>query len=406
MSEIVQIHVSGQSERGFAASLLNILAVHDVPLLDIGQATVHGTMVLAILIKLPYQTESAPVLKDLLFEAHEQNLQVHFTPISQARHGLWPGGGEDYPRHIVTLLGRSVTAEQVARIARVITENALRIEDITRLSSRHSLHTEEAPANRAAIELALRGQPLDPDAMKAAFVTLSEELDVDISFQEDNFYRRNRRLIVFDMDSTLIQQEGIDEVAREAGVGEAVSRITEAGMRGEQDFKEGFRQRVALLEGLPKAKLERVAERLTPTEGAQRLLQTLHKLGYKSAVLSGGFSYFGHFLQRHLPLDYVYGNEPEIRDDHLTGRVVGEIIDGDKKAQLLCTIAEREGIELEQVIAVGDGANDLPMLRLAGLGIAFHAKPVVQRSARQAISTVGLDGILYLMGMKDADSPH
>lgn len=405
MSEIVLINVSGQSKTGLTSSLLNILAVHDVPMLDIGQAMVHHTMALAILVRLPNGDGTAPVLKDLLFEVHRHGLQIHFASLGEGDHGSsW--GGEEQPRHIVTLLGRSVTAAQIARIAQVITENALHIEDIVRLSAPGSLHSPEEAAGRACIELTLRGQPLNPDAMKAAFVTLSEELGVDISFQEDNFYRRNRRLVVFDMDSTLIQQEVIDELAREAGVGDEVSRITAAGMRGEQDFKEGLRQRVALLEGLPESVLERVAERLTPTEGAQRLLQTLRKLGYKTAVISGGFAYFGRYLQRQLPLDYVYANEPEIRSGRLSGRIVGEIIDGEKKAQLLCTIAEREGIDLEQVIAVGDGANDLPMLKLAGLGIAFHAKPVVQKKARQAISTIGLDGILYLMGMKDTDNPH
>ncbi len=406
MSEVMLISVTGQSKSGLTSSLLNILAAHDIPLLDIGQAMIHDTMVFVVLVRLSSPGGAAPALKDLLFEIHGQGLQVHFTPISQIQNGSWPDSQMVQPRHIVTLLGRSVTAEQIARIAQVITENTLHIEDIVRLSGPDSLHAVQEVAGRACIELTLRGQPLDPDAMKAAFVTLSETLGVDISFQADDFYRRNRRLVVFDMDSTLIQQEVIDELAREAGVGAEVSRITEASMRGEQDFKESLRQRVALLEGLPETVLARVAEQLTLTEGAQRLLQTLRKLGYKTAVISGGFAYFGHYLQRHLPLDYIYANEPEIREGCLTGRVIGEIIDGEKKAQLLCTIARREGIELEQVIAVGDGANDLPMLKLAGLGIAFHAKPMVQKSARQAISTIGLDGILYLMGMKDADNPH
>ena len=405
MSEIVAINVSGQSKSGLTASLLHILAVHDVPMIDIGQAMIRDTMALTILVRLPNGDDTAPLFKDLLFEVHRHGLQIHFTRLGQAEHGS-DSAGQEPPRHIVTLLGRSVSAAQIARIAHVITENAMHIEDIVRLSGSGSLHCGEGATGRACIELTLRGQPLNPDGMKATFVALSEELGVDISFQEDNFYRRNRRLVVFDMDSTLIRQEVIDELAYEAGVGDEVSRITAAGMRGEQDFKEGFRQRVALLEGLPESVLEAVAERLALTEGAERLLRTLRKLGYKTAVISGGFTYFGHYLQRELPLDYVYANEPEIRAGRLTGRIVGEIIDGEKKAQLLCTIAEREGIELEQVIAVGDGANDLPMLKLAGLGIAFHAKPVVQKKARQAISTIGLDGILYLMGMKDADSPH
>lgn len=405
MHEIVRINLSGRSRPGVSSSMMGILAQYGVELLDIGQALINDTMVLGLLIRIPQSSGTAAVLKDLLFEAHHQGLQMQFATVSEAQHLRWLAG-EDQPRHILTLLGRSVTAEQIARIAHVITDNALQIEDIVRLSGRCSLRSGETATNRACIELALRGQPLDPDCMKAAFVAISEELGVDISFQEDNFYRRNRRLVVFDMDSTLIQQEVIDELALEAGVVEEVSRITEAGMRGEQDFKEGLRQRLALLEGLPEAVLERVAKRLTPTEGAERLLKTLRRLGYKTAVISGGFAYFGRYLQRRLPLDYVYANEPEIRDGRLTGRINGEIIDGEKKAELLAAIAEREGIELEQVIAVGDGANDLPMLRLAGLGIAFHAKPVVQQNAQQAISTIGLDGILYLMGMKDTDHPH
>ncbi|HSH43628.1 MAG TPA: phosphoserine phosphatase SerB [Arenicellales bacterium] len=302
-------------------------------------------------------------------------------------------------------MGPRVTAEQIARIARVITDHDLNIEDIVRLSGRSPLHDDD-PGSRACIELTVRGQPIDLDAMKASFLEISNELGVDISFQEDNFYRRNRRLIVFDMDSTLIRQEVIDELAGEAGVGGQVSRITEAAMRGEIDFKESLRRRVALLEGLSASVLERVAGRITLTEGAERLLKTLRTLGYRTAVISGGFTYFGRRLQERLRLDHMHANELEIRNGRLTGRLVGGIIDGERKAQLLQAISKQEGIELEQVVAVGDGANDLPMLRLAGLGIAFHAKPVVQKSARQAISTIGLDGILYLMGMKDTENPH
>jgi len=210
---------------------------------------------------------------------------------------------------------------------------------------------------------------------------------------------------VFDMDSTLIREEVIDELAREAGVGTEVAAVTEAAMQGEIDFRESLQRRVALLEGLEGAVLETVARRLTLTEGAERLLKTLQVLGYRTAVISGGFDYFGHRLQTQLGLDTVHANQLEIRDGRLTGRVVGDIIDGDRKAAVLQSLAGEMGIELSQVIAVGDGANDLPMLRTAGLGIAFHAKPVVQRSARQAISTIGLDGVLYLMGMNDAESP-
>lgn len=404
MSEIVLINISGQDRPGITSSLMGILAGYDARILDIGQAMVQETLALAILVKLPDESQGSPVLKELLFQAHRDDLHVRFTPVSAEQYEHWVKG-EEQPRWVVTLLGRRVTAEQIALISRVITDNALNIEDIIRLSGRSALHDDD-PASRACLELTLRGQPLDGDVMKAAFLRISDELGVDISFQEDNFYRRNRRLVVFDMDSTLIQQEVIDELAREAGAGEAVSRVTEAAMRGEIDFRESLRQRVAALEGLDESVLSRVHERLTLTDGAERLLRTLRTLGYRTAVISGGFTYFGRAIQQRLKLDYMYANELEISNGRLTGRLSGDIVDGDRKARLLAQIAEQEGIELAQVIAVGDGANDLPMLSLAGLGIAFHAKPVVQQSARQAISTLGLDSILYLMGMKDAENPH
>jgi phosphoserine phosphatase len=404
MSEIVLINISGQDRPGITASLMGILAGYGARILDIGQAMIQDTLALALLVKLPNESEGSAVLKELLFQAHRDDLHVRFTPVSADDYAGWVRG-EEQPRWVVTLLGRRVTAEQIARISRVITDNALNIEDIIRLSGRGPLHDDD-PSSRACLELTLRGQPRDGDAMKAAFLEISDELGVDISFQEDNFYRRNRRLVVFDMDSTLIRQEVIDELAREAGVGEAVARVTEAAMRGEIDFRESLRQRVAALEGLDESVLERVRQRLTLTEGAERLLRTLRTLGYRTAVISGGFTYFGRAIQQRLKLDYMYANELEIRDGRLTGRLTGEIVDGEKKAALLRQIAEQEGIELAQVIAVGDGANDLPMLSLAGLGIAFHAKPLVQQSARQAISTLGLDSILYLMGMKDAENPH
>ncbi len=404
MSEIVLINISGQDRPGITAALMGILAGYGAQVMDIGQAMVQDTLALSLLVQLPDAAKASPVLKDLLFQAHQDNLHVRFTPVEPSQYESWVRG-EELPRWVVTLLGRRVTAEQIARIARVITANNLNIEDIVRLSGRSPLHDDD-PLSRACLELTLRGEPLDVDAMTAAFLEISDQLGVDISFQEDNFYRRNRRLIVFDMDSTLIQQEVIDELAREAGAGEAVSRITEAAMRGEIDFKESLRRRVAALEGLEESVLQRVAARLTLTEGAERLLRTLRTLGYRTAVVSGGFNYFGRIMQRNLKLDYAHANELEIVDGRLTGRVVEPIVDGERKAELLCEIAAAEGLELAQVVAVGDGANDLPMLRLAGLGIAFHAKPVVQQSARQAISTIGLDGILYLMGMKDAENPH
>jgi len=403
-SEIILINISGSDRPGVTAALMAILAEYDVRVLDISQAMVHENLALGILVKLPARSASASVLKDLLFEAHQLDLRVRFQPISHDEYQHWVAG-EHASRYVLTVLGRRVTAAQIARIAGVTTTHGLNIEDIGRLSARSALHDDDNET-RACLELSLRGEPDDADAMKAAFLSISREMDIDISFQEDNFYRRNRRLVVFDMDSTLIRAEVIDVLAQEAGAGDEVAGITEAAMRGEMDFRESLIKRVALLQGLDEAVLQRVAERLTLTEGAERLLKTLRLLGYRTAVISGGFDYFGHHLQSRLGLDTVHANRLDIQAGRLTGKLVGDIIDGERKAMLLQSLADDLGIESAQVIAVGDGANDLPMLRSAGLGIAFHAKPLVQRNARQAISTIGLDGVLYLMGMNDAENPH
>ncbi len=403
MSEIILINVSGQDKRGLTSSLMGILAEYNVGILDIGQAMIHDTLSLGMLVKVPDQAKLSPVLKDVLFHIHHLGMQVRFTPISEEQYEEWVRGAGK-PRYIFTLLGRRIEADHIAQVAAVITENDLNIEDIVRLSGREPLYKNSGQQSRACIELTVRGQPVDLDAMKQRFLEISQQLDIDIAFQEDSVYRRNRRLVVFDMDSTLIQQEVIDELAKHAGVGEEVSQVTEAAMQGEIDFRESLRRRVGLLEGLDASVLETVAQNLSLSEGAERLIRTLKGFGYKTAIISGGFSYFGRHLQQKLGVDDVHANELEIRDGKVTGKVLGPIVDGERKALLLRELAEREGLRLEQTIAVGDGANDLPMLRLAGLGIAYRAKPLVKRNARQSLSTLGLDGILYLIGIKDADA--
>ncbi len=399
--EIILINVAGYDTPGLTSELAGIMARFGVEILDIGQSVIHDHLTWGILIRVPDETEVSNVLKDLLFRVHELGLTIRFEPITaEAYQGWVEGKGKN--RYTVTLLARTITAEQIARISEVTAKNGLNIDNITRLSSRVPL---DEPVNRrkACLEFSVRGTPPDLHQLRAAFLHISSELNVDIAFQTDSLFRRNRRLVVFDMDSTLIEAEVIDELAKEAGVGEQVATITEQAMRGDIDFGESFKRRVGLLKGLDEAVLEQVARRLKLTEGAEKLIRTLRGMGYKTAILSGGFSYFANDLKQRLGIDYVYANELQIENGKVTGKVTGQVVDGARKAQLLNEIAEREHIRKEQVIAVGDGANDLPMLSQAGLGIAFRAKPLVKETARHSISTLGLDGILYLIGFRDRD---
>ncbi|WP_242518884.1 phosphoserine phosphatase SerB [Halochromatium roseum] len=461
MREIVQIDISGSDKPGITKALTQVLARYDVTVLDIGQSVIHNTLALGLLVELPEEPAGCPVFKELLFSAHELGLDVRFTPVAADAYEDWVAE-QGQARHILTLLGREISAAQIAQVAAVVTQNQLNIEQISRVSGRITRRTTGAvdlstdigvavsatartndsgsanasssinanastsaeistsasgsasgssnasvnanrPQRPACVQLWLKGPVADVDALHASFLELGSQLDVDIAIQEDDIFRRNRRLVCFDMDSTLIQTEVIDELAAAAGVGPQVAEITERAMQGELDFSESFRRRMALLEGLDESVLSEIAERLPITDGAERLIGALKQLGYRVAILSGGFTYFAEHLQRRLGIDDVHANQLEFEHGRLTGRVTGRIVDGQRKAELLREIAAREGIRLEQVIAVGDGANDLPMLSIAGLGIAFHAKPLVKEQARHSIATVGLDGILYLIGMRDRD---
>ena len=401
MSDIVLVNLTGPDRPGITRDLSGIMGQHGVRILDIGQSVIHDMLTLGMLIGLPPESESHPVLKDILFKAHEWDLQIRFTPISSADYERWVDA-QGKPRHIMTMLGPQLSAHHLAGLGAVVTHHGLNIDHITRLSGRVSLIREpERP--RACVEFSMRGAPDDPSALRADLLGLSQELGVDIAIQVDNVFRRNRRMVAFDMDSTLIQIEVINELAAAAGVGDEVAAITRDAMNGKIDFKEALRRRLRPLKGLPTSVLDDIVRRLPVTEGAERLIRTLKTLGYKTAILSGGFTYIGEHLQELLGIDHVYANVLASRDGVLTGEVEGPIVDGQRKVELLRELAQKEGIRLEQVIAVGDGANDLPMLQAAGLGIAFHAKPTVKASAKQALSTLGLDGILYLIGMSDRE---
>ena len=394
------VRITGQDRPGLTASVMSILARYGARVLDIGQADIHSTLSLGILIRMD-EAHSGQVMKELLFKATELNVNIRFSPISDDEYEQWVSR-QGKNRYILTLIGRELTACQLEAASCVIRDQGLNIDAIRRLTGRISIR-HPRKNNRACIEFSLRGEPIDNDAMQAQLMHFSAEMGLDFSFQEDDMYRRMRRLICFDMDSTLIQTECIDELARCAGVGEEVSAITAAAMRGEIDFKESFTRRVRLLKGLDASVMKDIAEHLPFTEGVDRLMSVLKTSGYKIAILSGGFTYFGEYIQKKYGIDYVYANELEIDNDgKFTGNYVGPIVDGYRKAELLRLIAQVEKINLAQTIAVGDGANDLPMISEAGLGIAFHAKPRVVANAQQSINTMGLDGVLYFLGFKDS----
>ena len=399
----ILIHFSGVDRPGLTAALTNVLAGHGAAILDIGQAVVHESLSLGILIEVPSGESYAELKSALTADAERLGLRTSFTAITHDALRRWLHGVREQ-QFIITMLGRKIAATHLARVSQILAEHQMNVSRIERLS--HELSPRNNGEN-ACVELAASGDLSREAPMRADFMAAAEELSVDIAFQHESIYRRNRRLFAFDMDSTLIQGEVIDELARMAGVGEEVSKITEGAMRGDYGFDESFTRRVGLLKGLPAEQVYSLLDKIPLTPGAERLMRTLRLLGYKTAILSGGFNFFARNLQQRLGIDYVHSNELEIIDGKVTGRVIPPIVNGERKAALLKEIAQKEGISLEQVVAVGDGANDIPMISLAGMGIAYRAKPRVRQQADHSIANLGLDGLLYLIGVRDRDLlPH
>ncbi|MFP2912798.1 phosphoserine phosphatase SerB [Pyxidicoccus sp. 3LFB2] len=384
LSDRVLVTVTGKDAPGITARLTGLVADFGAELLDIEQVVVQGRLTLCLLVRL---SEARGVLKELVFAAHELGVALDF----QVLDAPVPEDAAGPVRYVVTAVGRALGALELHAVAWRLAEHGANIERITRLTESHLGSVEfhvTLPAGTA------------PEGLKRSLLALSMEAgSFDVALQRESLFRRGKRMVVMDMDSTLIRIEVIDELARAHGVGEQVSRITERAMQGEMDYDESLRQRVGLLAGLDVAVLRRIADNLPLTEGAETLVRVLKRLGYRTAVISGGFSVAAEALKARLGIDHAYSNVLEEQDGKLTGRTVGPIVNARRKAELLESLARQEGILLDQVIAVGDGANDLLMLEKAGLGIAFRAKPRLREAADLSLSASGLDAILHLLGL-------
>ena len=391
VSEIYLLQVTGQNEDTLTQEVLGLLGQYHVNVLDIGQAVIHEALSLGVLLELPDASLRQSILASLNALGEKKQVTLWCNPITIAKYEEWVGE-QGKQRYIVTLLARKLTAQQVSAVMGVIGEANMVVDNISRLSGRVPLGGEIPEQSMASVELSVRGAVADFDQLRAQFLRLANEMDMDIAFQQDNAFRRNRRVVVFDMDSTLIDAEVIDELAVKAGVGAEVSAITERAMLGELDFKASFIERVALLKGLKESVIADVAENLRLNEGAEELIQILKTLGYKTAIVSGGFNYFGRFLQQKLGIDYVYANELEIENGLITGEVVGRVVDAARKAEIVREIAATEQVSLEQVIAVGDGANDLKMMAKS------HVNPIAMVFSSQQLYEVEKisDHVIYL----------
>jgi phosphoserine phosphatase len=385
----ILVTVSGPDGPGITARLMKIISEYNVLVLDMGQAVTHGLLSLSFVLELDSSenNNSGNVLKDLLFEANLMGLILSYKVVE--KQVITPEMDGD--KFIVTCVSPDIiTASFVSDLANTLAKHKINIERIDKVS----------PREFSSMEISTSiSKTLDTKSLKEELMKVSTVHRVDVAFLKDNVFRRNKRLIVFDMDSTLIQTEVIDELAELCGAGEEVRGVTHRAMNGEIDFDESLRLRVSKLKGLEVEKMQVVLENLPFTPGVEEFIKTIKTLGYKVALISGGFTFFADALKAKLGLDYSFANELEIVDGKLTGNVKGTIVNANQKALLVKLISQQENISLEQVVAIGDGANDLPMLATAGLGIAFHAKDVVRREAQQHLSHGPMTSILYFLGI-------
>jgi phosphoserine phosphatase len=388
-SQHVLITFRGHDAPGITRDLSAQLALHEADLLDVEQVVIHDLLLLAFLVRFPDGALRKQAIEALTKVAQAKDLIVEervFTEDDRQRR-------TSRHTYVVTMLGSQIKPAALERVAKVLASAGVNIEKINGL----------ATGAIATVELMVYDAgKVEPSELKIRLYEVSDEFGIDIAVQRESIFRRSKRLVVMDMDSTLIACEVIDELAAAAGAREKVAAITERAMRGELDFAEALRERVQSLEGLPQSVMDEIAARIPLTPGAETLVEVLHRLGYKTAVISGGFRYFTEHIQKRLGLTYAYANELEYHDGKITGKVRGRIVDANVKAELLEDIARREGIGLDQVIAIGDGANDMKMLAKAGLGIAFNAKRRVREAAHGTISG-SLDSILYLLGITERD---
>jgi len=387
MSECILVTVSGPDHTGITSSLMKTLVRNNTKLLDMGQAVTHGLLSLSFLLDLDKDGENShSVLKDLLFETKKMGMNLDFQVLEKQSKLQIPA-----EKYILSCASQHpITANFMADVSSLFSSYGINIQRIDNMSEDGFRSLDIAAASNA---------PLNLEKIKFELMNLSNLHKIDTAFMRDNVFRFNKRLIVFDMDSTLIQAEVIDEMAEVHGVGAKVKEITERAMNGELNFDEALRERVALLKGMPRARLEEIMNRLPLTPGAEKFIKTVQSLGFKTAIVSGGFRYFAENLRIKLGIDYAFANELDWDGDKLSGKVKGQIVNAGQKAFILELLAQQEHIHLEQVVAVGDGANDLPMLAKAGLGIAFHAKEKVRREARHQMSHGPMTSILYFLGI-------